>query len=235
MRLDDREQLDARLIQPSTSPWSSPILLVVKPDGSLRVTVDYRWLNAITIKDAQPLPNMEALFDKLAEYRVMPMGLSNSPATFQRLMNKILEEEIAAGFVSVYLDDILIFSESIAEHFEHVLAVIKKIERYILKIKLTKCDVAKPLIVFLGQIISRGTIRPSTERIDTLFKYSRPTTLKQLQSFLGLAGALRKFIPDFAKRATPLTDSNIANFVEPRSCHVKSAASIKRCSHSRCS
>ena len=107
--------------------------------------------------------------------------------------------------MSVYLDDILIFSESIAEHCEHVLAVIKKIERYILKIKLTKCDVAKPLIVFLGKIISRGTIRQSTERNDTLFKYSRPTTLKQ-KSFLGLAGALRKFIPDFAKRATPLTD-----------------------------
>ena len=62
-----QEQLDARLIQQSNSPWSSPTLLVVKQDGGIRITVDYRWLNELTVKDAQPLPNIENLFAQLAK------------------------------------------------------------------------------------------------------------------------------------------------------------------------
>ena len=185
-----KEQLDANIIAASSSPWSSPVLLVAKPDGSIRLTIDYRWLNDITEKDAHPLPNMECLYTELEkskyftkidcfsgfyqvkleeasrkytafecewglfEYQVMPMGLSNSPATFQRLMNIVLHEEIVAGFVVVYIDDILIHSKTIHEHPDHVRRVINRLREHMLKVKLKKCEIAQLKVKFLGQEVS---------------------------------------------------------------------------------
>ena len=234
------EQVEAKLLIPSRSPYSSPVLLVSKPDGSIRLTIDYRWLNLATVKDAHPLPNIENLFVELSkskfytkidcysgfyqvqmdpastqytafscewglyEYIVMPMGLTNAPATFQRLMNKILHDEIKAGIVVVYMDDLLIHSKTMREHLEHVRRIIEKLRHHGIKIKLSKCEVAKTTVIFLGHEVSYGQIRPSVEKTKVLFEYPRPLTVCQLQSFLGLAGYYRKFIAGFAKIATPL-------------------------------
>jgi hypothetical protein len=157
------EMLEANLIQPSDSPWASPLMLVSKLDSSIRVTIDYRLLNGRTTKDAHPLPNSEDLFALLAksrwytkidlytgyfqimmshdsrqytaftcewglfEFLVMLMGLTNEPATFQRSMNRALNKFIEAGFVVVYLDDILLHSSDLVEHLKHVELVIHKL------------------------------------------------------------------------------------------------------------
>jgi hypothetical protein len=153
------EMILSGMIRESESPWCSPIHLVKKKDGSLRITVDYRKLNDVTIKDSYPIPRIDDMLNKLAaakifttldlasgyyqvemeegskrytafacdmalyEYNVMPMGLTNACATFQRLMNRILAG-ILGFFCLVYLDDIIIFSDSVDSHFEHVKEVI---------------------------------------------------------------------------------------------------------------
>ena len=234
------EMLEANLIRPSDSPWASPLMLVSKPDGSIRVTIDYRLLNGRTMKDAHPLPNSEDLYASLAksswytkldlytgyfqilmrqecskltaftcewglfEYVVMPMGLTNAPATFQRAMNQVLRKFIESGFVVVYLDDILIHSESLIEHLKHIELVVNELKKYQLSVKLKKCEVAKQEITFLGHVISNGSIKPDQSKCEALYKYKRPQTLTQLQSFLGLAQYYRKFIENFAKIAAPL-------------------------------
>ena len=231
------EQYNAGLLRHSHSPYSSRPLLVTKPDGSLRLTIDYRELNNITVKDSYPLPRIDSLYVQLAqakyfskidcysgfyqvkldplsspytafacewglfEYQVMPMGLTNSPATFQRLMNVVLSKEIKEGFVVVYMDDILIFSNSLAEHLEHIRRVISRLKEHRLKIKMSKCEILKQSVQFLGLTITQGQIMPDDARISALYAYERPVTLKQLQAFLGTASYLRRFIQNFAAHA----------------------------------
>jgi hypothetical protein len=146
---------EAGMIVDSSSPWCSPVRLVKKPDGSIRVCVDFRKVNNLTIKDAYPLPKIEEIFSKLAkgkyshiikfgigllqrengqrfekntafarqrgffEYTRMAMGLCNSGATFSRLMAKVLDGYLDL-FTLVYLDDILIFSNNLEDHYNHV-------------------------------------------------------------------------------------------------------------------
>ncbi|CAF1052565.1 unnamed protein product [Brachionus calyciflorus] len=234
------EMLEAKLIQKSESSWSSPVLLVAKPDGSIRFTVDYSKLNALTVKDAHPLPNSEDLFAQLAnsrwytkfdflsgyfqlklsrssrkltafscewglfEYTVMPMGLTNAPATFQRTMNEVLKECIEAGYVLVFLDDILIHSLTLEEHLMHVEKVLEKLKAYNFKLKPKKCDLVKEEVKFLGHIISYGRIKPDPEKIEALMRYTKPSNLNQVLAFLGLAQYYRKFVKDFSKIAAPL-------------------------------
>ena len=144
--------LQARLISHSKSDWLSPINIVIKKDGSIRLTIDYRKLNERTVKDAFPVPNIHDLLGKLTEakifskfdlssgyfqiqmnpdasrftafgcelglfeFNVMPMGLSNSMSTFNRLLTTIFGEYLGK-FIIIYVDDILIFSRTIEEEF----------------------------------------------------------------------------------------------------------------------
>jgi hypothetical protein len=241
------EMLEAGLIRASTSPWSLPILLVAKKDGSIRFTVDYRMLNERTCKDAHPLPNTDDMFALLAkakwftkldlfsgyyqirmaeqscqytaftcewglyEYVAMPMGLTNAPATFQRMMNQVLHVFIAEGFVSVYLDDILIYSSTLAEHVVHVQRVVEQLRKSGLLVKLKKCEIAKSHTQFLGHIFDSGEIKPDPSKIEALYRYIRPSTVKQLQSLLGLAQYYRKFVHNFSIIAAPLYVLTSAN------------------------
>jgi hypothetical protein len=236
------EQLRAKLIRKSNSPYRSPINLVRKPDGSIRVTHDYRWLNSISVKNAYPLPIIDEILSKFAkakiftkidcfsgfyqikmeinscqytafacefglfEYVVMPMGLTNAPATFQEVMNEVLENEIRAGFVQVYLDDIVIFSTEIDEHLVHVEQVIERLKAHTIKVKKAKCEWAKLKIKFLGHVIEHDAISPDPDKIAILYAYEKPVTLAQLWSFMGLANYNRKFIENYASLAQPLYD-----------------------------
>ena len=233
------EMKSAGLIVDSKSPWCSPVRLVRKKDKSIRVCVDYRKLNNVTIKDAYPIPRIEDLFSYLKpakvfttldlasgyyqvkmdadcrkytafscdfgffEYNVMPMGLTNACATFQRLMDNVLRDFIGK-ICLVYLDDIIIFSENMVEHLEHVRLIAECLREHNLKVKLSKCRFAQDHVEYLSHIIGNGTIKPNPAKIEAVANFKRPTNVKTTQGFLGLVSYYRKFIKNCAKICSPL-------------------------------
>lgn len=226
-------------ITPSTSPYGANILFARKPDGSYRLCIDYRGLNAITKKDSTPLPHLGELRDRLSkakvfskmdlrdgfynilmatedrhktafrtryghyEWVVLPMGLCNSPATFQTLMNRLFGH-LYDEFVIVYLDDILIYSEDKEKHLGHLNEVLKICDDNTLFIKPSKCTFGSPAVTFCGQTFSSEGVLPDHNKAKTLQKLPL-SNIKELQSFLGLTNWFKDFIPDYANIALPLT------------------------------
>ena len=139
------------------------------------------------------------------EFSVMPFGLSNAPATFQRLMNSILATEMHE-FVLVYLDDILVFSKSPEEHAKHLRRVLLKLREHKLYIQSKKCSFYQTQIKFLGHEVSAKGISTDPSKIQAMVDFPRPPTLKALRSFLGMANFYRRFIPRFSHIAQPLTE-----------------------------
>ncbi|CAB5199859.1 unnamed protein product [Rhizophagus irregularis] len=139
----------------------------------------------------------------LFEFNVMPFGLKNAPATFQRLMNNVLYEFIG-DFVEVYIDDIMIHSKNFEDHIIHVTKVLQKLREYNLVVKLKKSRFCEQQIEFLGHEIGKDGIKPNSKKVETISKIKEPQTLTELRSFLGLCSYYRRFIKDFSKRAKPL-------------------------------
>lgn len=138
------------------------------------------------------------------QFRRMPFGLKNAPSIFQRCVNDILHKYIGK-FAYVYIDDVLIFSNTEEEHMEHISLIVQALHEANMKISNEKSHFFKHETEFLGHIIKHGKITVDPEKIATIREYQIPQTLKQLRSFLGLAGYYRKFIRDFAKITKPLT------------------------------
>ena len=233
-----KEYLEKGWIVPSKSPFGAPILFVKKKDGSLRMCIDYRALNKITVKNRYPLPRIDDLLDKLQgskffssldlsqgyhqikitdedvpktafnthighfEFRVLSFGLTNAPATFQTVMNGIFG---GLRYCLVYLDDILIFSNSEKEHREHLRAVLQLVREHRLYCKLSKCAFLQKEVEYLGHIVSHEGIKVNPKKIEAVNAFPRPQTVSELRSFLGLANYFRKFIENYARIASPLT------------------------------
>lgn len=138
------------------------------------------------------------------EYLRMPMGLKNSPATFQRIMDNILRG-IQNEKCLVYLDDIIIFSTSLQEHVNRLKEVFDRLRQSNFKIQLDKSEFLRKEVAYLGHIVTPDGIKPNPEKIQAIQKFPLPKNTKQLKGFLGLLGYYRKFIKDFAKVTKPLT------------------------------
>ena len=134
----------------------------------------------------------------------MPFGLCNAPATFQRLMNYVLQDYLGK-FVLVYLDDIIIHSTTFEQHIDHVQQVFDALRNANLKIKLKKCFFCFPSITFLGHIVGRNGIRPDPTKIEKVKNFPIPIDLTSIRAALGLFSYYRKFIKDFSKIAKPIT------------------------------
>lgn len=147
-----------------------------------------------------------AFFVNYAKYQFkrMPFGLKNAPSIFQRCVNDVLHEFIGK-FAYVYIDDVLIFSNTEEEHMTHISLVTKALYNAYMKISDEKYHFFKQKIEFLGHIITHNKITVDPEKVMTIRDYPAPKTLKQLRSFLGLSGYYRKFIKDYAKITKPLT------------------------------
>uniref|UniRef100_A0A1A8D4D5 Gypsy retrotransposon integrase-like protein 1 n=1 Tax=Nothobranchius kadleci TaxID=1051664 RepID=A0A1A8D4D5_NOTKA len=138
------------------------------------------------------------------EYLVMPFGLTNAPAVFQSLVNSVLADFVNK-FVTVYLDDILIFSRTPEEHSKHVRAVLHRLLENRLYVKAEKCEFHVPSVKFLGFVLESGRLGPDPEKVQAVQSWPTPTTRKELQRFLGFANFYRCFIKGYSQIASPLT------------------------------
>ncbi|KAF5803619.1 putative nucleotidyltransferase, Ribonuclease H [Helianthus annuus] len=235
-----QEFLDKGFIRPSVSPWGAPVLFVKKKDVSMRMCIDYRELNKLTVKNRYPLPRIDDLFDQLQgaswfskidlrsgyhqlkvkeedvpktafrtryghyEFLVMPFGLTNAPAAFMDLMNWVCKPMLDKSVI-VFIDDILIYSKSEAEHVCHLREILDTLRREKLYAKFTKCAFWLREVQFLGHLISADGVLVDPSKIEAVSKWSSPRNPSEIRSFLGLAGYYRRFIHDFSKIALPLT------------------------------
>lgn len=229
------------IIQPSTSAFSSPILLVKKKDGSWQFCVDYRYLNALTLKSRFPIPVFDELMDELSkakwfssldlnsgyhkirlqrgeehktafrahfghfEFKVMAFGLSGAPGTFQGAMNTTLVP-LLRSCVLVFFDDILVYSETLQDHLMHLKEVLQLLAKDKWFVKLSKCSFAQQQISYLSHIISSHGVATDPSKVAAVNSWPQPSSVKELRSFLGLAGYYRKFVKHFAVIAKPPTE-----------------------------
>lgn len=233
------KMLEMGVIEPSDSPYASPIVIVKKSDGSNRFCIDFRRLNRVTVFDAEPIPNQDEIFSELSgskyfskvdlakgywqiplagdakektafrspsglyQFRVMPFGLVNAPATFSRLMRSLLK---GIPQVHNYLDDILIHTPTWDEHIDVLQEVFTRLREAGLTARPSKCHIGCKRIEFLGHIVREGKIQPMQDKIEKICKAPLPGTKKQMRSFIGMASYYRKFIPQFASIAAALTE-----------------------------
>ena len=136
----------------------------------------------------------------------MYFGMTNSPATFQAPLNSVFADFIANGQVVVYVDDILIYSRAIKEHWQVVREVLKPLEHYDLYLKPEICDFEKDSMEYLGMIIHPGEVQMDPGKVTVVRAWPTPTMLKEVRVFIGFANFYRRFIKDFSTMACPLHD-----------------------------
>jgi hypothetical protein len=216
------DMLEKDIIEESESPWSSPVVLVTKKDGSFRFCIDYHKVNNVTRKDAYPLPRIDDTLEMLAgsnwlttidllsgywqvelehsdrektafatrdglfHFKVLPFGLCNGPATFQRLMSIALSG-LQWTSCLVYIDDIIIIGHNFLKHSEHLAHVF-----------------SRKSVKYLGHVVSEKGIATEPDKVERVANWPIPCTLKDLQQFMGLATYYRRFVKDFADIAHPL-------------------------------
>ncbi|KAL0551316.1 hypothetical protein IC582_010402 [Cucumis melo] len=231
LKVQLQELLDKGFIRPSVSPWGAPVLFVKKKDGSMRLCIDYRELNKVTVKNRYPLPRIDDLFDQLQgatvfskidlrsgyhqlrikdedvpktafrsryghyEFIVMSFGLTNAPEVFMDLMNRVFREFLDT-FVIVFIDDILIYSKTEAEHEEHLRMVLQTLRDNKLYAKFSKCEFWLKQVSFLGHVVSKAGVSVDPAKIEAVTGWTRPSTVSEVRSFLGLAGYYRRACED---------------------------------------
>jgi hypothetical protein len=141
----------------------------------------------------------------LYEWLVMPFGLTNAPSTFMRLMNEVLKSFLGK-FVVVYLDDILVYSKTVEEHFLHLRKIFETLRAQKLYGKKEKCDFLVESVVFLGYVVSKNGVSVDQTKIEAIKTWPIPTTVSEVRSFLGLASFYRRFIQHFSTIASPITE-----------------------------
>ncbi|GBO34796.1 Transposon Ty3-I Gag-Pol polyprotein [Araneus ventricosus] len=236
-----QRMLKEDVIQPSDSPWSSPVVLVKKKNGEWRFCVDYRRLNKITKKDVYPLPPIDDALDCLAgaksfsmmdlksgywqievddkdrektafvtsdglyEFKVMPFGLCNAPATFERMMDTVLRG-LKWNICLCYLDDIIVYAPNFQEHKSRLRKVLKCIQEAGLTLNSNKCSFDKKKLTILGHLVDEHGIYPDPQKTAAVTKFPVPENVSDVRSFLGLCSYYRRFIKNFADIAKPLHD-----------------------------
>lgn len=233
------DMLTKNIIRPSESPWNAPIVVVKKKSGDVRLCMDFRRLNSVTLRPIFPIPEAQHLFDSLGgsryfstidlsnayyqceikesdkcktafstrrgqfEFNRMPFGLSGAPATFSRLMNVVLRME-NWKLCLIYLDDVLIFSETFQEHMRRLRVIFTRIREAGIKLGTEKCHFLKKELKYLGHIISCEGLKTDPDKISAVNNWKTPTNIEEMRAFLGFCNYYRKFIKDYAYLVAPL-------------------------------
>lgn len=234
------KMIEDGVVEPSNSPWASPIILIKKPDGRYRFVVDYRQLNKVTTKDAYPLPFVNATLDKLRDarylttldiksaywqiplskeskpmtafvvpnrgllqFRRMPMGLHNAPATWQRFIDQVIGIDLE-NYVFVYLDDIIICTDTYEKHLEMLREVLSRITKAGLTLNRDKCHFCKPELKYLGYIIGSGGLMVDPDKVEALLQIPQPKSVTEVRRLIGVASWYRRFVPNFSTLTAPL-------------------------------
>jgi hypothetical protein len=141
----------------------------------------------------------------LVQYRRLPQGLKNSPATFQRIVNQTLGD-LKGDTVSGFVDDISVGTETVGEHLMVLRKVLSRIRKNGMKLKLSKCSFGKRSVEVLGHEVTSLVIRPSAGHLEAIRRLQEPQNGRGLMRFVGLANYFAEFVENFAKRAKPLYD-----------------------------
>lgn len=239
MRKEIEYMLENEIIERSSSPWSSPCVLVPKPDGSVRFCTDFRKVNSHTKTDSYPIPRIEDCIDKIGhakfvskfdllkgywqiplteraklvsafvtpdgfyQYKVMPFGMKNAPATFQRMVNALVSD---LDNTEGYVDDIATYSETWSDHVSQLRALFVRLSEAKLTINLLKSEFCKAVVDYLGHRVGQGQVRPLTAKIQGIVDFPTPQNRRAVMRYLGMAGYYRKFCPNFSTIAQPLTN-----------------------------
>ena len=230
--------LENDIIQHSSSPWSSPIILIPKSTGGVRLCNNFKKINALSKTDSYPLPRIDDCVDRIGnanfvtkfdllkgfwqiplssrakqicafctpqglyEYNVMPFGLKNAPATFQRLINNVTAD---VDHCDAYIDDVIVATKGWEEHIAAIRHLFEKLSQAKLTVNLSKTDFVRATVTYLGHVVGQGQVRPVTAKVEAITNFPTPRNRKELMRFLGVAGYYRKFCKNFSQIATPLT------------------------------
>lgn len=236
-------------IELSKSPWTSPVIMIPKKDGSNRVCIDYRKLNAKTIPDRYPLPRIDDLIhyakssrlmstiDLCSDYwqvevyeqdRVKPaiitpfgmyqfkkmlFGLRNAPAMFQRMIDRL---KFSLPNIAVYLDDIIIISDTFEQNMSDQNSVFSQFNKYNLRANMEKCHFFCTEVKCFGHILTQNGILPDPEKMEAIKNRKTPRNLKQVFPFTqacSLFMRYRRFIEDFANIMQTLTKMTSKNAI----------------------
>jgi len=220
--------LDAGKISPSNSPWAAPIVVVRKPDSSIRLCVDYRRLNKVTIKDAYPLPRVEDTIDAMAGasyfstfdlasgfWQVELTNAAKSKSAFVTPFGLYQWNVMPFGLCNApatfipstcnaFMDDVITFAQSFANQLHNMRSVLIRFRDAGLKIKPKKCKLMCKEVSYLGHVFSASGVAPDPAKFSVIKTWPTPRSATDVRRFVGLASYYRRFIPKFAEIADPL-------------------------------
>ena len=227
------------IIELPSSPWSSPVVLVKKKDGTIHFCIDYRKVNGVTVKDSYPLPRIEdylaalsgsqwfctldlasgywqvemAEKDKektafstgsdLYQFNVMPFGLCNAPATFERLMERVLVG-LPWQILLIFLDNVIVHAKSFEEVVRCLRLVFERLQSANLKLSPKKSVLFQRKGTFLGHVVGRDGVSTDLSKTEAVSAWPVPRSVAEVRSFLGLTSCFRRFIYEYAHIAKPL-------------------------------
>ncbi|KAK3097762.1 hypothetical protein FSP39_012961 [Pinctada imbricata] len=231
--------LENDIIEPSNSDWSSPCILVPKPDETYRLCTDFRKVNSVTKTDSYPIPRIDDCIDKIGsaklvskfdllkgywqvplterareisafatpdglyQYKVMPFGMKNAPATFQRMIHSLLNHLEGC---EAYIDDVIIYSDTWDDHLRIMRTFFDILAKANLTVNLAKSEFCHATVEYLGHKVGQGFVTPIMAKVEAISKFPIPTNKKEIMRFLGMAGFYRKFCPNFSSVVGPLTN-----------------------------
>ncbi|KAL0183738.1 hypothetical protein M9458_019434, partial [Cirrhinus mrigala] len=205
-----RPCIDFRALNDITVKYRYPLPLVPSALEQLRSAKYFTKLdlrnayNLIRIREGDEWKTAFSTTTGHYEYRVMPFGLVNSPSIFQSFINDVFRDMLGR-WVIIYMDDILVFSDSLKSHISHVRKVLQRLISHHLFAKAEKCEFHQTATTFLGYVVSSEGVAMDDSKVQAVLRWPQPSTLKELQRFLGFSNFYRRFIRNFSSVAAPLT------------------------------